>query len=239
MVGGPLGSHGVAEIEGEIEGGRYATAVRKLRAILDQRPAWDEALYLLGTCEMARGRPQPAADSWARVAPDSRFAAPRHLRPHRGRDGRGRLTAAEQIIRDALDDPRIDASSLPILLGPIYCQQGRLAETLRMLETRWDALDRTGEGASELAIDVVRAHIDLQQREIPVEVIRSSLDHAAGLAPDDDRIWLGQANLAIRTGRSRKRSGGSMPVKVVVPRTSRSARPARLGIGVESRRGGA
>ena len=30
--------------------------------------------------------------------------------------------------------------------------------------------------------------------------MRTSLDEAAKLAPDDDRVWLGRANLAIRTG---------------------------------------
>jgi hypothetical protein len=34
----------------------------------------------------------------------------------------------------------------------------------------------------------------------PVDVVRASLDEAAKLAPDDDRVWLGRANLAIRTG---------------------------------------
>ena len=34
----------------------------------------------------------------------------------------------------------------------------------------------------------------------PVETVRAVLDRAAELAPDDDRVWLGRANLAIRTG---------------------------------------
>ena len=113
---------------------------------------------------------------------------------------RGRFSEAEQIIRGALDDPRVNANSLPILLGPSYCHQGRQEETLRLIETRWEALNQAGEGDSELAINLVRAHLDLQQRPIPIEVIRSVLDQAASLAPDDDRIWLGKANLAIRVG---------------------------------------
>jgi tetratricopeptide (TPR) repeat protein len=31
-------------------------------------------------------------------------------------------------------------------------------------------------------------------------MVRSSLDQAAQLAPDDDRVWLGKANLAVRVG---------------------------------------
>jgi predicted Zn-dependent protease len=113
---------------------------------------------------------------------------------------RGRLAEAEDIITNALADPRIDGASLPILLGPIFCQQGRLEETLQLIETRWNALNRAGEGATEPAIDLVRAHIDLRLSPVPADVIRAALDHAGQLAPDDDRVWLGKANLAIREG---------------------------------------
>ena len=43
-------------------------------------------------------------------------------------------------------------------------------------------------------------HIELTLKPTPVETIRAFLDQAARLAPDDDRVWLGRANLAIRTG---------------------------------------
>jgi tetratricopeptide (TPR) repeat protein len=113
---------------------------------------------------------------------------------------RGRLAEADQIIRNALDDPRIDGSSLPIWLGHFYGQQGRLDENLRMIESRWEVLDRAGEGTSEPAINLVRAHIDLRRNPVPAEVAGSALDQAARMAPEDDRIWLGKANLAIRAG---------------------------------------
>jgi len=113
---------------------------------------------------------------------------------------RGRFADAEQIIREALEDPRINGSSLPILLGPFYCQQGRLEETLRMIESRWEALNQAGEGTSEPAINLVRAHIDLRRSPVPIEAVGSALDQAARMAPEDDRVWLGKANLAIRAG---------------------------------------
>jgi predicted Zn-dependent protease len=189
-----------AEIEEEIENGRHGIAARKLTDLLARRPGSDEALYVLGTCEHARGRNEQAAQAWARVQPGSRFAPQAILGRMQLEMEHGRLAEAERLITDALADPRIDGSSLPILLGPIYCQQGRQDETLRLLEVRWDRLNQAGEGASEPAINLVRAHIDLQQRPIPAEVIRAALDQAARLAPEDDRIWLGKANLAIRVG---------------------------------------
>src|SRR5207248_2545651 len=147
----------LAEIEEEIDNGRHGTAARKLIALLARQPDSDEALYLLGTCEMARGRTEAADTAWARVPPDSPFAPRAILGRMQLQMERGRLADAEQIIRDALDDPRIDRSSLPILLGPVYSQQGRLEETLRLVEARWEALNQAGEGASEKAINLVRA----------------------------------------------------------------------------------
>jgi tetratricopeptide (TPR) repeat protein len=190
----------MVEVGEEIANGRHGTAARKLISLLAQQPDWDEALYLLGTCEMARGRPQAASEAWDRVPPGSPLAPQAILGGVRIRMERGRLAEAEQIIRKALDDPRIDRSSLPMLLGLVYGQQGRLKETLRVIESRWEALNQAGEGTSEPAIKLVRAHIDLRRSPVPTEDLGSALDRAARTAPEDDRIWLGKANLAIRAG---------------------------------------
>jgi tetratricopeptide (TPR) repeat protein len=190
----------MVRVEEDMENGLYALAARNLAAVLADRPDLDEAHFLLGNCEMARGRQQAAAAAWARVPPDSPFAARAILGQMQLTMERGRFSDAEQIIKDALADPRIDGSSLPILLGPIYCQQGRLDETLRLIEARWQGLIHAGEGASESAINLVRAHIELRQTLVPTDAIRLALDQAAQLAPDDDRVWLGKANLAIRAG---------------------------------------
>jgi predicted Zn-dependent protease len=113
---------------------------------------------------------------------------------------RGRLADAEQIMNDVLKDPRIDGSGLPILLGPFYYAQGRVDELERLIEALWNHLDETGEGTSEQAINLVRLHLELHWKTTSVEAVRALLDQAAQLAPNDDRIWLGRANLAIRAG---------------------------------------
>jgi enediyne biosynthesis protein E4 len=190
----------MAEIEAELEDGRHGTAARKLIALLARQPDSDEALYLLGACEMAQGRTEKADKAWARVPPDSQFAPRAILGRMQLRAERGRFAETEQIIRDALDDSRIDGSSLPLSLGPVWCLQGRLEETLRLIEASWDVLNQAGEGDSEPAINLVRGHIELRRSPIPVEMVRSSLDQAVQLASNDDRIWLGKANLAIRVG---------------------------------------
>jgi tetratricopeptide (TPR) repeat protein len=188
----------LADAQADLDQGRYALAASKLTAITGWKPGADEAWFLLGTCEAARGRVGAAEEAWSRIPPESYFA-PRaiHGRMQIELDA-GRLAGAEAVVKGALADPRIDGASLPILLSPIYCQQGRLEETLRLLEARWKALDDKGEGASEPAVNLARAHAELRLNPIRREVIRGAFEHAASLAPDDDRVWLGRANLALQ-----------------------------------------
>jgi thioredoxin-like negative regulator of GroEL len=178
----------------------HATAARELNALLAWKPDSDEAAYLLGTCEFARGRTEAAERAFARVPPDSPFGPRAILGRLQVQMECGRHAAAEQIVLDALEEPRVDRSGLPLLLGPIYSQEGRLEETLWLVRASWEALDRVGEGASEQAIDLVRAYVDLEENPVPVEAIRDALDRAGRAAPEDDRVWLGKANLAMRVG---------------------------------------
>jgi tetratricopeptide (TPR) repeat protein len=57
-----------------------------------------------------------------------------------------------------------------------------------------------GEGALEPAIKLLWLHIDPTWKAIPIEKVQAFLDQASRLAPNDDRLWLGRANLALRTG---------------------------------------
>ena len=86
------------------------------------------------------------------------------------------------------------------MLIPIFVQEGRAEEAQRLIESRWRSLDAKGEGASEQAINLARLHMELRWNVPPVESVREYLDQVGRLAPDDDRIWLGRANLAIRAG---------------------------------------
>jgi Tfp pilus assembly protein PilF len=57
-----------------------------------------------------------------------------------------------------------------------------------------------GKGALDPAIKLLRQHIDLTSKPASVEKIHELLERTARLNPSDDRVWLGRANLAIRTG---------------------------------------
>ena len=88
----------LARVEDAMDAGLHSLAAKDLVELLDRYPGSDEVAFLLGTCEKARGRPQAAAEAWAKVPPHSAFA-------FRAIEGRvqleleqGRLTEAEQLI---------------------------------------------------------------------------------------------------------------------------------------------
>jgi predicted Zn-dependent protease len=190
----------IAEARKEIEAGLHATAAQKLNAVLAEKPDSGEAAYLLGTCEKATGRNRPAALAWERVPPSSPFAPRAIQRLMELEVEGGRFAAAEELVKRAMERLPDGASALPLYLGPIYWLQGRIDEAEQSIELRWRDLNDRGEGASEKAIDLVRLHIEFRRNPLPVDVVRQGLDDAGRLAPDDDRVWLGKANLAIRTG---------------------------------------
>ena len=87
------------EIETEIKAGRYAIACRELDKLLSWKSDPKGGIvYLLGSCELARGRTRAAGEAWARVVPGSAFAE----RAIRGRmrllRDSGQLAAAEQLV---------------------------------------------------------------------------------------------------------------------------------------------
>jgi enediyne biosynthesis protein E4 len=190
----------LAEVQKEIQAGRHGHAKLKLREVSAWNTGSDEVAYLLGICERAQGRPDAAVELWAKVAPSSSFAVPAILRRAELLVERGRLADAEQLINTSLEDPRIDGSGLRLSLLPAYCFEGRVNDAERMIEANWNHLRQSGAGGSDDAIKLLRLHITLRLEEPTVEATRAFLDQAARSAPDDDRVSLGRANLAIRTG---------------------------------------
>lgn len=149
---------------------------------------------------MARGRPDAASEAWARVPPGSACAPQAIEASVQANIALGRLAEAERIFNEARDDPRIDTSSMSLLLAPVLSEHGRVEEALRMIESCWETLNRVGDGNSELAIKLVRSHVDLRRRSVSIQAAGEALERASRLALDDDRIWLARANLAIRAG---------------------------------------
>jgi enediyne biosynthesis protein E4 len=192
--------HTLAEIEADMAAGRHSIAGRRLTEILASKPGCDQAAYLLGVCERTRGRYRDAEIAWQRVTPGSSFSS-------RAISDRlsllvdvGRLADAEYVINKVADDPRVNRTALRILLMPVFNQQGRLDDAQRLIEERWQHLHETSEEATELAVNLGRLSLELLWNTPPIDIVRADLARAAALAPDDDRVWLGQANLSIRAG---------------------------------------
>ena len=191
----------MGEIKSAIVAGQHAIACRNLNKLLSWKADPNGGIvYLLGSCELARGRNQAAGEAWARIVPGSAFSE----KAIRGRMHlfleSGEFAAAERLINDAALDRRSDRTALLVLLAPTYGDQGRIDEAERLIEDRWEHLNASSEGALEPAIKLLELHIELTWKAAPIESVRDVLDRAARLAPDDDRVWLGRANLAIRTG---------------------------------------
>jgi enediyne biosynthesis protein E4 len=189
------------EIEPDILAGRYAIACRKLDNLLSWNADSNGGIvYLLGSCELARGKTKAAGEAWARVLPGSAFSE----RAIRGRmrlaHESGQFAAAEQLINGAALNARNDRTALLVLLVPMFKELGRIDEAEQLIKDRLEVLNASGKGALEPAIKLVLEHIELSLNAAPVETIRAVLERASKLAPDDDRVWLGRANLAIRTG---------------------------------------
>jgi enediyne biosynthesis protein E4 len=190
----------VAEIEAQIATGLHGLAARNLDSLLAWKPGLVEAIYLRGVCERARGRTAEASEAWERVPPDSPLWGQAIAGRTELQIERGRLADAEQLVILAQKYAPDRGSIVSMLLVPIYCQQGRYEEAGRLIETQWDRLNQAGEGASEQGIKLVRLHMDLLRKTTLVEEARVYLEQAAKVAPDDDRVWLGKADLAIRGG---------------------------------------
>jgi thioredoxin-like negative regulator of GroEL len=189
------------QIESDILAGRHATACRNLERLLSWRADPSGGItYLLGSCELARGRTQAAADVWKRVAPGSAFWE----KSIRGRvrllQESGHYAAAEALVNDAARDGRSDATAIRLMLVPLFRDLGLIDEANLLIEDRWEHENARGEGALEPALKLILQHIELTSAATPVENTRVLLDRAAALVPDDDRVWLGQAYLAIQTG---------------------------------------
>ena len=188
----------LVEIREHVQAGRHGTAARDLAELLAWEPGSDEANYLLGICENARSRPAAAEVAWARIQPGSEFAGRAIQARATFLVNQGRLADAERLVDCALRDPRVDGFDLRRFLAPLYRSEGRLEDALRLIEANWELLNRSGRGGSGHAVEVLGQHIDQNMGTASAESVRAFLERVERQAPDDDRIWLAKANLAIR-----------------------------------------
>ncbi len=156
-------------------------------------PGEGELTFLLGACEQALGRPDAALAAWSRVPTDSAFAGNAAMLRVRLLMKRDRFAEAEELLPVALRASGQHAIEAREALVHLFNLEGRFAEVRSLVEAGWDTYpDRFGLLRQLANLDSINP--------VPIEHIWPALEKAAEVSPDDDRIWLGRANLAIRTG---------------------------------------
>ncbi len=180
------------EARREIDGERYGTARARLTEILKRRPGWDEARYHLGVCELARQRVQAAWDAFEGVSADSPWAGWSDVRRSRIAMDRGRYAECEDLLvrAAARAGPHVAEARWGLVL--LLRMEGRFDEARRCLQAGFDQMSSP--------VTTLQRLYKLDFDSFPIEGIRWGLDRAVKQAPDDDRVWLARAHLAIRTG---------------------------------------
>ena len=190
--GGPALPGLLEEARREMDGGRYGSARARLNELLSRRPEWDEARYNLGVCEQARQRVQAAWDAFERVPTDSPWAGWSDVRRSRIAMDRGRFSECEDLLLRAAARPGPHGPRRRWGLVLLLRMQGRFDEARRCLQAGFDQMTSP--------VTTLQRLYKLDVDPFPIEGVRRGLDRAARQAPDDDRVWLARAHLAIRLG---------------------------------------
>jgi tetratricopeptide (TPR) repeat protein len=181
----------LAEARRQIGSGRFALALDRLRALGSSAPGRDEVDYLIGVCEAALGRSVEAVAAFGRVPRTSRHAGRAAVRRVRLALPLGQFSAADDLTR-AFNDPALAAEARQTCAF-VFKVEGRWAEARRVFCAGWNQMPSPVATLHEIW--------RLDHQPLENELSRQELTKAGRKAPDDDRVWLGQANLATWEGR--------------------------------------
>jgi len=174
----------------EIAAGQYGRARKRLSELGSRRDASGEVAYQLGICELYRGHSDLALAAWTRVPAGGPFGARAALQRGMLAISSGQLTRAEDVLQSALR--RATGPDRPLLLRGlqlVYHVEGRTEDVRQAIIASWAETDSPA--------SVVKQVSRLDAAPLPLEATRTTLEKASD---DDDRVWLGRGNLAIRTG---------------------------------------
>jgi tetratricopeptide (TPR) repeat protein len=191
----------LAEAERAVAARRFAEARQRLVSLKRWWAGHDEVELLFGDCEQAAGRTSAALAAWSRIPPESPLAQEAALRRGEAEMDSGRLAQAEAVFEAALARPGRRAVDVRHDLMQLLWQQGRLDEARVLIEQNWAEYRRVFGPDSSQAITNLRAHLSLDLEVYAIDHVQSAMDRAGAGAPEDHRVWLAQANLAVRSGR--------------------------------------
>jgi enediyne biosynthesis protein E4 len=179
----------LSEANREMASGLHQLARQHLSILTAQRPGEAEAAYQLGLCEEILGHFHSAEAALSRIPTTSPFAHKAALARARLLMNTGRFAPAEELLMSVprRRGPESDLASQA--LQTLYHFQGRTTEIGELIRESWvDSSDPT---------IVLRQLYVLDHSAFPVDHVRKTLQNAD---PDDDRVWLAQANLAAWSG---------------------------------------
>ncbi|HZW32443.1 MAG TPA: FG-GAP-like repeat-containing protein, partial [Isosphaeraceae bacterium] len=177
----------------EIARGRLERARRRLTVLSPRLGALGTAAdYWLGICEGLDGRPEAALRAFARVPAGYVFEPVGAYHEAKANLSRGRLHPAERRLEEALARG-----------GPGLDRVRDLLSHIEQIEVRFDDVKPLLYASLATAEDPIRDLKELSNFDIerlPYDGLRATLEQAGQLAPEDDRVWLGKARLAIEDG---------------------------------------
>ncbi|WP_148594737.1 CRTAC1 family protein [Aquisphaera giovannonii] len=185
----------------DVDRAKKALAVRsydKARALLAdaqrRRPGDEDAIILLGALEQSLGNREAAEAAWSRLDASSPRAPDVAMLRARAALAGDRFAAAEPLLLAALRGSGKLAIEARETLVNLYKIQGRFVEARALVSAGW--------GSYPDPVGLLKELENLgSNNPMPVVTANAALERAARAAPDDDRVWLGRANLATRTGR--------------------------------------
>jgi enediyne biosynthesis protein E4 len=184
----------IVEGKAAANAGKLAKARQALERAAALRPEVGEAQYLLGAVEKATGRPDAARLAWLAVPPESEFALHAAMMLARGALVHDRHADAEPYLKAALGASMPTGKEAREVLLNLFKVQNRLEEARRLVRDGWETYpDRIGTLQQLWRLDTASP--------VLLEDLRYVVENAAKHAPDDDRVWLAQGNLAGRTSR--------------------------------------
>ncbi len=181
----------LGRVRREMDAGHYPRARERLVRLAACWPGCGEVQYRIGMCEQLHGRPDAALAAWARVPVGTADWGRAAVSAAQIQMGRGRLAPAENLLKAARGQPGPHVAKASQMLANLFSIEGRVDEVRPLI---WElGMD------SDPSVVLVRLW-KIDNDPYPVEALKSQLEDAARKAPDDDRVWLGRANLAIRLG---------------------------------------
>jgi tetratricopeptide (TPR) repeat protein len=178
----------------DLANGRLEAAHRRLTGLAKRRgELGGAAAYWLGICEALGGRPDAALRAFARLPEGYAFEPLGAYLEAKANMSHGRLHAAERRLEQVRG-----------LHGPGRDRARDLLSEIYQIEVRFDDVRSLHRASLVEAEDPTRdlkelSNLDLAR--LPYDGLKGALDEAGQLAPEDDRVWLGKARLAIQGGR--------------------------------------